>query len=155
MCKQREMIHEESSNRIGDVVIEAPYRELSLRRSEEVTPFVQGVMDGLAALGYCSRDCMGMGLALEEAIVNGLRHGNRGDPTKAVRVRYQITRGHVMADVEDEGPGFDPDLVPDPTLPENLDRLSGRGLFLMKSYTTSLRFSAHGKCVTLYKRRQT
>jgi serine/threonine-protein kinase RsbW len=133
--------------------IEALYREVSLRRSEEVAPFVQGVIVQLTNLGYSSRDRMGLGLALEEAVVNGLRHGNGGDPSKQVRVRYRITRGSILIDVEDEGPGFDPNQVPDPTLPENLERSSGRGLLLMQSYTTWMRYSARGNHVTLFKSR--
>jgi serine/threonine-protein kinase RsbW len=153
MCKQCEMIREDSLSELTDVVVEALYRELSLRRSEQVAPFVQSVVAELAYLGYSSRDRMGLGLALEEAIVNGLRHGNGGDPTKQVRVRYRITRKTVLIDVEDEGPGFDPSRVPDPTLPENLELPSGRGLLLMRSYTTWMRYSERGNRVTLFKSR--
>jgi serine/threonine-protein kinase RsbW len=129
------------------------WREVSLRRSGEVAPLVEGVVAEMTGLGYPPRDCLGAGLALEEAIVNGLRHGNREDPTKQVRVRYRVTSGAVLAEVEDEGRGFDPGLVPDPTLPENLDRPSGRGLFLMRHYMDRVCFCGRGNRVVLYKRR--
>jgi serine/threonine-protein kinase RsbW len=135
------------------VAIESLFREVSLRRSEEVAPLVRGVASELAALGYSPRDCMGLALALEEAVVNGLRHGNGGDPAKQVHVRYRIALETVLIDVEDEGSGFTPHLVPDPTLAENLDRPSGRGLFLMRSYTTWITHSGGGRHVTLFKRR--
>jgi serine/threonine-protein kinase RsbW len=147
------MIHKNTAGPVTKSVIEALYHEVILRRSEEVASFVQSIVTELAALGYCSREAMGVGLALEEAVVNGLRHGNGGDPTKVVRIWYRIARDCVLIDVEDEGPGFDPNLVPDPTLPENLERPSGRGLLLMRSYTTWLRFSPRGNRVTLFKRR--
>jgi serine/threonine-protein kinase RsbW len=136
-----------------NVAIEPLFREVSLRRSEEVAPLVRGVASELAALGYSPRDCMGLVLVLKEAVVNGLRHGNGGDPAKQVRVRFRIAFGEVLIDVEDEGSGFNPHLVPDPTLAENLDRPSGRGLFSMRSYTTWMNHSGGGRRVTLFKRR--
>jgi serine/threonine-protein kinase RsbW len=129
------------------------WREASLRRPGEVAPLVEGLAAEMAGLGYARRDCLGVGLALEEAVVNGLRHGNRGDPARRVRVRYRVTSGGVLAEVEDEGPGFDPALVPDPTLPENLDRPCGRGLFLMRHYLDRVSFCGRGNRVVLYKRR--
>jgi serine/threonine-protein kinase RsbW len=94
-----------------------------------------------------------MRLALEEALVNAVKHGNKGDATKRVRVRYQVTAAGVLVEVEDDGTGFDPLKVPDPCAPENLERLSGRGLLLMRSYMTWVRFNPCGNCVTLYERR--
>ena len=127
--------------------------EVSLRRAAEVVPFLDGLVAALAGLGYPSRDCAAVRLALEEAVVNGLRHGNGGDPTKRVRVRCLLWPDALLAEVEDEGPGFDPGRVPDPTLPENLDRPGGRGLLLMRHYMTWVRFSGRGNCVTLCKDR--
>jgi serine/threonine-protein kinase RsbW len=131
--------------------LEASEQEVSLSRSEEVAPLLAGIVSALAKLGYSQRDRMGLELALEEAIVNSLRHGNGGDPSKQVRVHYRVTHQAVLIDVEDEGPGFDPNRVPDPTLPENRERPSGRGLLLMGHYTDWMRFSARGNRVTLYK----
>jgi serine/threonine-protein kinase RsbW len=131
--------------------VEASEREVSVSRPEDVATVLAGFVSALANLGYAQRDCMGLELALEEAIVNGLRHGNGGDPSKQVRVHYRVTRQAVLADVEDEGPGFDPNRVPDPTRPENLERPSGRGLLLIRHYTTWVGFSARGNRVTLYK----
>jgi serine/threonine-protein kinase RsbW len=81
--------------------------------------------------------------------VNAIRHGHKGDVTKQVRVSYSVTADEVVAEIEDEGPGFDPQQVPDPLSPENLERPSGRGLFLMRHYTSWVRFSPRGNCVTL------
>jgi serine/threonine-protein kinase RsbW len=130
-----------------------PFREVSLRRAEEVVPLLDTVDAGLARLDYSSRDRTAVRLALEEAVVNGLRHGNRGDPSKCVRVRYRVWPEAVQAEVKDEGAGFDPERVPDPTLPENLGRPGGRGLLLMRHFMTWVRFSGRGTRVTLCKYR--
>jgi serine/threonine-protein kinase RsbW len=126
---------------------------VSLHRAAEVAPFLDELVAALADLGYSSRDCAGVRLALEEAVVNGLRHGNGGDPARRVRVRYHLRPDALRAEVEDEGPGFDPGRVPDPTLPENLARPGGRGLLLMRHYMTWVRFSRRGNRVTLCKYR--
>jgi serine/threonine-protein kinase RsbW len=126
--------------------------EVILHRADEATPFMDHLAAVLSALNYSPRDSLAVRLSLEEAIVNGLSHGNQGDPTKRVRVRYDIGSDDVLAEVEDEGPGFDPDRVADPTLSENLERLRGRGLLLMRHYMTWVRFLGRGNRVVLYKR---
>jgi serine/threonine-protein kinase RsbW len=129
------------------------YREVRLRRSEEMAPLLDELVDALTGLDYAACDRVGLRLALEEAIINGLRHGNHGDPTKCVRVRYHIGPEAVLAEVEDEGLGFDPASVPDPTASENLEKPSGRGLALMRHYTTWLCYHGHGNRLTLCKYR--
>jgi serine/threonine-protein kinase RsbW len=131
-----------------------PGARVSLRLSEEVVPLVERVVAAMTERGYSSDDVMGLRLALEEAVVNGLRHGNRGDPTKQVVVRYWVGPAEVLADVEDEGPGFDPRCVPDPTAPENLEKPGGRGLLMMRHFTTTVQFHGRGNRVTLRRIRQ-
>jgi serine/threonine-protein kinase RsbW len=132
----------------------ASYRHrLTISSTRDVPRVVQAVATAMAAEGYAEKARFGMRLALEEALVNAVKHGNQSDPTKCVRVGYQVTAKAVLVEVEDEGAGFDPDKVPDPCAPENLERPSGRGLLLMRSYMTSVRFNPCGNRVTLYKRR--
>lgn len=92
-------------------------------------------------------------LALREALANAIFHGNRQDPEKKVRVRCfcQPDRG-LLVSVEDEGPGFDPKQVPDPTQAESLFETHGRGLFLMRRLVDRVRISRSGRRVTLVKR---
>jgi serine/threonine-protein kinase RsbW len=130
-----------------------PWVCVSLRRADDVVPYLEGVTDALFHLGYPPRDVAGLRLALEEAIVNGLRHGNGGDPARRVVVCSSLRREEVLFEVEDEGAGFDPRQVPDPTAPENLGRPSGRGLLLMRHYTTWVRHLGRGNSVLLCKRR--
>jgi serine/threonine-protein kinase RsbW len=130
-------------------------RQVTLHGPEEVVPLLDEAVAVLVEWGYPVRDCAGVRLALEEAIANGLRHGNRGDTTKCVWVRYRVGANAVLADEEDEGPGFDPNGVADPTLLENRERPGGRGLLLMRHFMTWVQFSRRGNRVTLCKRRST
>ena len=97
------------------------------------------------------RDIFSIKLALEEALVNAIKHGHRGDPSKQVHVRYRVEADRLTVEVEDQGPGFRPELVPDPRAPENLERDCGRGLLLMRNFMTSVRYNDAGTCVTLCK----
>lgn len=93
-------------------------------------------------------------LALEEAVTNAIKHGNGFDPNKKVTVRFGTDNRVLTIQVEDEGEGFDPHGVPDPTAEENLERESGRGLLLMRHYMDTVEFNNRGNCVTLVKRFQ-
>jgi serine/threonine-protein kinase RsbW len=121
--------------------------------TEEVPLVVHGVAAAMVVAGYPEKDRFGMCLALTEALVNAVQHGNHSDPTKRVRVRHQVTAVRVLVEVEDDGAGFDPRKVPDPCAPENLERPGGRGLLLMRSSMTWVRFNPRGNRVTLCKRR--
>ena len=78
--------------------------------------------------------------SLREAVANAVRHGNRRDPERLVRVAYSIDNSTVTIRVEDEGEGFDPANIPDPTDPENLLRPSGRGIFYMRQFMNRVEF---------------
>jgi serine/threonine-protein kinase RsbW len=79
--------------------------------------------------------------ALREALANAVRHGNREQPERKVRVDYCIDGRTVTIRVEDEGEGFDPSQIPDPTREENLLRPSGRGIFYMQQFMNRVEFS--------------
>ena len=100
---------------------------------------------------FSDRDCFGVKLALEEAIVNAIKHGNGMDPDKCVHVHCHVTDERVKIVIEDEGPGFDPGDVPDPTEDENLDKPSGRGLMLMRSFMSRVEYNDKGNCVVMEK----
>ena len=105
----------------------------------------------LRAAGCHDHDLFSIKLALEEALVNAIRHGNRSDPTKRVHVAYRVLPGRFEVHITDEGAGFDPAAVPDPTALENLERPGGRGLMLMRHYMTDVAFNERGNSVTLCK----
>ena len=92
-------------------------------------------------------------LALEEALVNAIKHGNRLDPNKKVHVAYHVCSERFDVVITDEGQGFDPSDVPDPTAIENLERPCGRGLMLMRYYMTTVSFAPTGNSVAMCKLR--
>lgn len=104
-------------------------------------------------LQFSMRDVFAMRLSLEEAISNAIRHGNRYSADKQVWIRCELSEVLVRVVVRDEGEGFDPELVPDPTLAENLERPSGRGLLLMRAYLSECRYTESGRCLTLVRER--
>jgi len=89
--------------------------------------------------------------ALAEALANAIAYGNRHDTSRLVRVRVEADRHGVRIHVRDDGAGFDPDSVPDPTLPQNLEREVGRGLFVLRHLVDHVAFNATGNeiCLTL------
>jgi serine/threonine-protein kinase RsbW len=125
----------------------------SLSSVGDALPVLDIVTAEMAAVGYPEEDRFGLRLALEEALVNAIHHGNQGDPARRVRVRFEVGPDRVLAEVEDEGEGFDPARVPDPRSPRGRGRSGGRGLFLMRHYTTWIRYNRLGNCVTLCKDR--
>jgi serine/threonine-protein kinase RsbW len=120
---------------------------------QEMESLLSAVVLQLGEAGYSERDVFSIRLALEEAIVNAIQHGHQGDASKAVSIRRYINGTQILFEVEDQGPGFEPTKVPDPLSPENLERPSGRGVFLMRHYMTWVQFNERGNCVTLCKRK--
>lgn len=92
-------------------------------------------------------------LAMREALNNALRHGNKMDPNKKIHLSYGCDpqRG-LWVKIRDEGKGFNPDVVPDPTQPENLDRTGGRGVFLMRNLMDEVEFLDGGREVHMRRR---
>jgi serine/threonine-protein kinase RsbW len=129
------------------------WQRLQVRSCAEVPQAVERLVGLMAAEEYSDREIFGMRLALEEAIVNAIKHGHRGDETRRVRVGFHVTAEETLAWVEDQGPGFDPSTVPDPLAPENLERPSGRGLLLMDAYLTWVRHNERGNIITLCQAR--
>ena len=87
--------------------------------------------------------------ALAEALANAILYGNRQDPAKLVHVRVELGREGVRIQVTDDGAGFDPSSVPDPTTAENLEREEGRGLFVLRHLVDHVTFNEKGNCVCL------
>ena len=109
----------------------------------------------LQQVAFAEHDIFAIKLAVEEALVNAIKHGNQMDPAKSVRVAYHIRADRFEVQITDEGTGFDPDEVPDPTAPENLERPCGRGLLLMRSYMTEVVYQDKGRAVRMAKVRKT
>lgn len=112
------------------------------------------LLDRLKRHQFSDRVIFGIRLAVEEALVNAIKHGNHLDKSKRVWVRFGINDQHCLIEVEDEGEGFCPDQVPDPTTPENLERPCGRGLFLMRAYMTECDFPPPGNVCRMRRVRE-
>jgi serine/threonine-protein kinase RsbW len=119
---------------------------------------VEGVCDNIlsqmVAAGFSRKDHFGMRVSLEEALINAFKHGHGGIPGKTVRIRYTVTVQRAIVEIKDQGPGFDPDKVPDPLTASNIGRSSGRGLFLIRHYMTAVRFNYRGNCITMCKEKR-
>ncbi len=148
---------------------------------EEVSGVVQMVVDQLRRVGQCSEaDRMRVGIAIEEALLNAIIHGNlaiqsdlreRADHAferliarrrqqvgyrhRIVRVSYHVSPEEARISICDEGQGFESTGVPDPSLPEHLTRPSGRGILLMRAFLDEVTFNDCGNVVTLVKRLRT
>lgn len=116
---------------------------------------VSEVVEACERLAFAgSRATLNLRVALGEAVANAILYGNAEDPGKRVRVTASFQPGRAVVTVADEGPGFDPASVLDPTRPENRDRSHGRGLFLLRSLADEVRFNEAGNAVTLVLRQE-
>jgi serine/threonine-protein kinase RsbW len=88
-------------------------------------------------------------IAVTEAVNNAIRHGNKDNSSKNVLISLSLEEGMIKFKVQDEGIGFDYRQLPDPTLPENISRPGGRGIFLMKHLSDEVDFKENGKIVEL------
>lgn len=96
-----------------------------------------------------------MGIAAREALANAIIHGNEGDTSKTVLVSLYCESGKgILISVRDEGPGFDPEAIPDPTHAERIHLSHGRGLFLMRQLMDHVEHRDGGREIRLYKRCQ-
>ncbi len=131
--------------------------ELALSSSFDALEVAERVLADLCALsGWDDDTCYWLISATREAVANAVRHGNRQDPHRLVRVEYRFDAEGATIRVEDAGEGFDPESVPDPTLPENLLRPSGRGIFYMRRFMDRVEFTrapGGGSVVVMHRRR--
>lgn len=129
-------------------------RELSIPSDlGEVPRIQQDIEDALTASGYGDRDVFFIRLCVEEAVVNAIKHGNQLDPDKRVRIHYAVSPERFFIRVEDEGAGFDPADVPDPTDPENIDKPCGRGVHLIRNFMSRVEYAGRGNIVAMTKLR--
>jgi serine/threonine-protein kinase RsbW len=120
------------------------------------TSAVRGVQDRIMSevvrCGFDGQSQFAIKLALEEGLINAIKHGNRLDPGKRVHVEYTCSTRELVVCIEDEGPGFERAEVPDPTMDENIEKCSGRGILLIESYMTSVGWTRGGRRIRMVKR---
>ena len=109
------------------------------------------ILDQVKSQGFSEEAGFSIKLAMEEAVTNAIKHGNRFDRDKKVFIRWSCNPRSFTLSVRDEGHGFVPADVPDPTAPENLSLPYGRGLMLMRAYMDRVEYNDSGNEVTLVK----
>ncbi len=114
---------------------------------------VQEVLHQLQLRSWPAHDVFCVHLALEEALINAIKHGNRLDPAKQVHIGCWLCPASVRLEIADEGLGFDPEAIPDPTHEDGIFSTSGRGIMLMRSFMTSVQYADSGRRVILEKHR--
>lgn len=120
--------------------------ESKLNNINQIEQLIDEVCDKLSI----NNDYYGnMLIALTEAVNNAIVHGNKLDPNKHVKLCYETKNNEVFFTIQDQGFGFDLATVPDPTKPENLHKLSGRGVYLMKNLADEVVFENNGSKVLL------
>jgi serine/threonine-protein kinase RsbW len=100
-----------------------------------------------AGLDPCQRTRFRLRVLLSEALTNGILFGASGDPGRRVRIAAELTEQTILLEVTDDGPGFDPAEVPDPTSPPAVRRPIGRGLFLIRSLADRVEFNQQGNTI--------
>jgi len=131
----------------SDLVLELPS---DVRSIEHAVEYV--VRRCRSCEQHAERLRLNLRVGLTEALSNAMLYGNAHDPAKRVRVEVTIGEGAIRARVTDQGCGFDPFSIPDPTCPENIMKSGGRGLFLMRQLLDEVQYNAEGNQVTLVLR---
>lgn len=111
------------------------------------------VLREVERFGFRQEVAFAIRLALEEAITNAVKHGNRGDRSKRVRISYHVDNDKAEIRVADDGEGFDPAGIPDPTAPSRLALPNGRGIMLMRAYMDEVSYNGTGNEIRLLKRK--
>jgi serine/threonine-protein kinase RsbW len=108
----------------------------------ELLPEVEDFIINIAEENNISEDKFNaLALSAAEAASNCILHGNKNDPNKMVEITVTVSNSKMVLIFKDEGKGFDPEAVPDPTKPENILKDSGRGIHIMKSYLTGVKYN--------------
>ena len=130
-----------------------PAGEYVIPSDLEAARRVQEGIEAVVKSAFAEHEAFAIKMAVEEALVNAIKHGNQMDPDKSVRVAYSLKPDRFDVRITDEGPGFNPEDVPDPTAPENLERPCGRGLLLIRYYMSAVTFQDDGRTIVMHKLR--
>ncbi len=121
-------------------------KELVISSRVENLRIVEKLVDEISAENNLSSEVYGnILISCIEAANNAISHGNKLDPDKKVKIKVSIEDKKLSIITEDQGPGFDFNNIPDPTAPENIEKVSGRGIFLMKQLSDGLEFQNEGR----------
>jgi serine/threonine-protein kinase RsbW len=126
------------------------YKKIRIESTIENLRVVENAIDEATTLIGISQDNYGKVLvSAMEAVNNAILHGNRSNPQKMVDIEISSINDQLNITVTDEGSGFRPETVPDPTTPENIEALNGRGIYLMSHLADKIEYSPKGNSVTM------
>ena len=124
---------------------------LQLQAKEDSIVQLENLIESIADKYQISEDTFAnMMTCLNEALINAMKHGNKMDPDKKVIINAEVEPKRIIWTITDEGEGFDYTHLPDPTAPENLENLTGRGVFIIKHLADQCIFNASGNEVELH-----
>ena len=125
--------------------------EMMPSQLELVDGFVASLLIRIPQLNEDKDTLFNIKLALHEAIINAVKHGNKMNPNLPVQVDIKKDEGQVVIQVKDQGDGFDYKNLPDPITPENLEKLNGRGLFLIQNAMDRVEYADGGRIIKMVK----
>jgi serine/threonine-protein kinase RsbW len=120
---------------------------------EEIDRTSAVILRDMDELGYPDESIRKMKVVLTELLANAIYHGNKKDYTKKITIGHVTTKENTKVSVMDEGEGFDINRLPDPTLPENLEKDCGRGVFIVRNYADAIATNDKGNRITICKNR--
>ncbi|SDT64597.1 serine/threonine-protein kinase RsbW [Mucilaginibacter mallensis] len=124
---------------------------LQLQAKEESIAQLENLIENIADRYGISEDTFAnMMTCLNEALINAMKHGNKMDPNKKVIINAEVESKRIVWTITDEGEGFDYTHLPDPTAPENLENLTGRGIFIIKHLADQCIFNTTGNEIELH-----
>lgn len=126
-------------------------QDLKISSKMENLPLIEGLVDDVCEKFKINEDYYGnILIALTEAVTNAIMHGNKQDAQKQVEVNYTKSDKELCFIITDQGSGFDPSILPDPTSPENLEKPTGRGIYLIKNLADKVEFEDNGRIIKMY-----
>ncbi len=129
----------------------ALHRRLELESRLDGIHLVEGIVDDIKSELDFKEDVYGnVMVAVTEAVNNSIVHGNKNETSKKVIIELEMKNPYcLMVSVQDEGKGFDPNMLPDPTSPDNIENIGGRGVFLMRQLADEISFHDDGRRVEM------
>ena len=128
--------------------------KISYKLSSElqlVPGFISGIIDKIKALPLQENDFFNIRLSIEEALINAIKHGNKNRSDLSVEIAVEAKDDALIVEIKDQGKGFDFEHLDDPTRPQNLEKLSGRGIFLIRTLMDTVEFFDGGRGIRMVK----
>lgn len=125
-------------------------QKIKIKSKVENTIVVEKLIEDICDQMDLSRDYFGnLMVTVSEAVINSIQHGNKNNPDKEVIIEFTANDNYLSFTIQDEGKGFDFNCLPDPTLAENIEKLNGRGIFLMRQLADHVQFNESGNSVEI------